>query len=556
MRHATRSNSCGAYWRAAVREDEDNEDKLSTSRIRFWGIALAALGAVFTIAALIALKSLPRIARQVLIAELQERFHSTIEIGDIRVHGVRPLTIVAQDITLRYQGRSDVPPLMAMDRLTGSASLYNLWTRKWRVDSIHMDGLRIHIPPHVNDGRGSYLVPHAHPKLRFPPLELEEVTADDALLQILPGQPGGKPHSFWIHHLTLRSVKRGQPAYFHAQLTNDIPTGEIDSQGNFGPWNADQPSLTPVAANFAFVNANLGQFRGLSGTLSSTGHYDGVLERIDVEGDAAVPNFRLSLGEKAVALQTHYIAVVDGTNGNTYLTAVEAHFLHTTLNVRGQVINPPGPPPRRIVLTIATSGARVEDLLRLVTKGTEVPIAGSVKLQARFELPSGPGDVMDRLSLTSRFEITRAAFENRQTQEKIDALSRSGQGQPGNQEISNVLSDVRGSLLLRRAQAYFRDLEFTVPGAFVSLKGEYGLRTESIDLHGRLQLSAKLSQTTKGIKSALLRAFDPFFRSGTGGSVLPIKITGPRSKPSFGLELRRHAKTAISGEISEAGRVN
>lgn len=529
---------------------------MSKSRIRFWGIALAALGAVLTIAGVIALKSLPRIARQVLMAELQERYHSTIEIGAIQVHGVRPLTIVARDITLRYQGRSDVPPLMAIDRLTGSASLYGLWTRKWRVASIHMDGLRIHVPPHVNDGRGSYLVPQAHPKLRFPPLELEEVTADDALLQILPGQPGRKPHSFWIHHLTLRSVKRGQPAYFHAQLVNEIPTGEIDSQGVFGPWNADQPSLTPVAANFAFVNANLSQFRGLSGTLSSTGHYGGVLERIDVEGDALVPNFSLSLGEKAVALQTHYIAVVDGTNGNTYLTAVEAHFLHSTLNVRGQVINPPRPSPRRIVLTIATSGARVEDLLRLVTKGNGVPIEGSVKLHAEFELPSASGDLIDRISLNGRFEIARAAFENRQTQERIDALSRRGQGQPGNQEISNVLSDVRGTLLVRRAQAYFRGLEFTVPGAFVSLNGSYALRTESIDLHGRLQLSAKLSQTTKGVKSALLRSFDPFFRSGTGGSVLPIKITGPRSNPSFGLELRRHPKTPIPGEISEAGHSN
>lgn len=37
--------------------------------------------------------------------------------------------------------------------------------------------------------------------------------------------------------------------------------------------------------------------------------------RIDVEGDAVVPNFNLSIGGKAVALETHYIAVVDGTNG-------------------------------------------------------------------------------------------------------------------------------------------------------------------------------------------------------------------------------------------------
>lgn len=168
------------------------------------------------------------------------------------------------------------------------------------------------------------------------------------------------------------------------------------------------------------------------------------------------------------------------------------------------------------MLTVATSAARVEGLLRLVTSGGGVPIDGAVKLRAKFELSSGTGDLIDRLSLNGRFEITRAAFENRQTQGRIDALSRRGQGEPANQEISNVLSDVRGTLLVRHAQARFQKLEFTVPGAVVFLNGSYGLKTEAIDLHGRLELSAKLSHTTKGIKSVLLRGLDPFFKNGPG----------------------------------------
>lgn len=521
---------------------------MARSHIKYFGVALGTLGAVLAIGGVIALKSLPRMARRILIADLQERFHSTIEIGAIQIRGIVPVRIVARDITFRYQGRNDVPPLMVIQQVTGSADLHLLWSGKWRVTTLHMDGLQIHIPPHEDSAEHStersYPVPRARPNLRLPPVEFDEVTADNALLQILPRQKDRKPHSFWIHHLTLRSVRRGEPAYFHAQLTNAIPTGEIDSEGMFGPWNADQPSLTPVAANFGFANANLGEFRGLSGTLSSTGHYGGVLERLDVEGEARVPNFGLSLSGKPVALLTHYVAVVDGTNGNTYLKAVEAHFLRTTLQVKGEIIDPPGPPRRRIVLTIAANEARAEDLLRLVTKENSVPVTGAVKLQAKFELPSGSGDIVDRLSINSRFEITRAGFTNPETQEKIDALSRRGQGKPGNEGIFGVSSDVRGSLLVGDAQAYFSKLEFTVPGACVSLKGSYGLRTEAIDLHGQLQLSSKLSHTTKGAKSALLRVLDPFFRDGAGGSILPIKITGSRSNPSFGLELRKHAKPA------------
>ena len=517
---------------------------MSRSRFKYFAMALGTLTLAITIVGLVALKSLPNMARRILIGDLQVRFHSTIEIGEIQVHGLMPLRIVARDITLRYHGRNDVPPLMSIERLTGSADLYSLWGRQWRVPSIHMDGLQIRIPPHADAEGEPYLVSQAHPKLRLPPLVFGEITTDNVLLEILPRQKDRKPHSFWIHHLTFRAVRRGQPAYFHAQLTNEIPSGEIDSEGTFGPWDADQPGLTPVAASFQFANANLGQFQGLSGTLSSTGHYGGVLERLNVNGEALVPDFSLSLSKKPVALRTHYVAVVDGTNGNTYLKAVEAHFLRTTVEVNGEVVDAPKTPMRKIVLTVVASEARVEDLLQLVTPGTGVPIAGSVKLHAQLELRPGSHDVVDRLLLTGKFQITRAGFTNRETQARIDALSRRAQGKPEEEGISGVTSDIRGNLRVGQANAYFSALQFTVPGALLSLNGSYGLKSQELDFRGKLQLSSKLSQTTTGAKSVLLRMLNPFFKDGNGGSILPIKITGSRSNPSFGLDLRRPAKPA------------
>src|ERR1700686_4537160 len=92
--------------------------------------------------------------------------------------------------------------------------------------------------------------------------------------------------------------------------------------------------------------------------------------------------------------------------------------------------------------------------------------------------PSGSGDIVDRLSLRGGFQITRAAFTNSETQARIDALSRRGQGEPRDEEISDVPSNIRGSLQVTDANAYFSPLEFAVPGALVSLKGWYGVRTE------------------------------------------------------------------------------
>jgi len=102
------------------------------------------------------------------------------------------------------------------------------------------------------------------------------------------------------------------------------------------------------------------------------------------------------------------------------------------------------------------------------------------------------------------FQIRRAAFTNSETQARIDALSRRAQGEPKNEEISGVLSNIRGSLQGTDANAYFSPLESAVPGAFVSLKGWYGVRKEAINFRGKRQLSSTLSQTTTGIKPPYL----------------------------------------------------
>jgi hypothetical protein len=52
-------------------------------------------------------------------------------------------------------------------------------------------------------------------------------------------------------------------------------------------------------------------------------------------------------------------------------------------------------------------------------------------------------------------------------------------------------------------------------------------------------LQAKLSQTTHGIKSFLLKPIDPLFRRRDAGTVVPIKVEGQRSHPHFGIEWGR-----------------
>jgi hypothetical protein len=124
-------------------------------------------------------------------------------------------------------------------------------------------------------------------------------------------------------------------------------------------------------------------------------------------------------------------------------------------------------------------------------------------------------------------------------------LSEKAQGEPRATDQADAASDFSGNFTLADGIMHFSNLQFAVAGAAVRLTGSYDLQGESIDFHGTLRMDAKLSQTTTGAKSILLKFVDPFFAKQGAGALLPIKIQGSRTNPSFGLEFHRNnAKTS------------
>lgn len=80
-------------------------------------------------------------------------------------------------------------------------------------------------------------------------------------------------------------------------------------------------------------------------------------------------------------------------------------------------------------------------------------------------------------------------------------------------------------------------LSFEVPGVAINLNGTYGLLNSEMNFRGTAKLDAKVSQTTTGWKSLLLKAVDPIFKKKNVGAEIPIQIKGTPEKPSFGLAL-------------------
>jgi hypothetical protein len=372
---------------------------------------------------------------------------------------------------------------------------------------------------------------------------VDTLTADDAALTLIPKRAGKEPKVFAIHRLTMKPLGRAETMTFVATVTNPIPKGLVKLTGTFGPWHREDPGGSPLGGRYTFDHADLGTVKGIDGELSSIGTFDGQLDRIGVKGETETPNFTVDVSGKSVPLHTKFEAVVDGTDGDTYLNAVSASFLNTSLTARGAIVGAEGVRGRTVKLHVKIDEGRVEDVLRLGVKGDAPVMTGRLALHADLNLPAGPQDVMDRLSLGGEFDVADARFNNPTVQSKLSDLSERARGLDPVANSQKVSSNLRGQFRLAHKVLTLRDAMFGVPGAAVQMAGSYGLATEALEFDGTVRMRATVSQAAGGgFKSVLLKVVDPLFRRDGAGAVLPIRIRGSRNDPKFGLDFRRALK--------------
>ena len=471
--------------------------------------------------------------RERVIALVRERYQSDVELKSLELSLFPRVLAKGEGLVLRHHGRTDVPPLVSIGKFSFEAALGDLISGPMRVQKLRLEGLRIHVPP-----KGAR--PGPRKGGRVPAFTIDEVIADGTVLLILPQKEGKDPLEFELYHLKLHSVGPGQPMDFKASLQNAKPPGLIETSGKFGPWQSDEPGQTPVTGDYTFRNADLSVFNGISGILSSDGKFNGILARIEAQGTTDTPDFTLKVSGNPVRLKTEFHSIIDGSDGDTYLQPVNAHFLNSWMVARGGVIGKRGVKGKTISLDVDIGPARIQDMIRLVMKSNSPFMTGLVTSKAKLLIPPGDADVVDKMTLAGQFRVKNGKFLNVSVQQKVVTLSRRARGDNGDGAgEEEIVSDLQGHFKLGNGMMEFSSLTFGVPGAVIQLSGSYGLRTEELDFHGTARMDAKLSEMTTGFKSLLLKVADPFFKKDGAGAVLPIKITGTRNEPSFGLELRR-----------------
>ena len=518
-------------------------------RALFWvglGALVVAVVAVATFEIL--LSRAEPILRARLLQSLSARFHSRVEMGPLDVSLLRGFEVSGKDLAIYPYNIESGTPTFSVRRFAFRTGYSSLLRSPMHISHVEVEGLRINLPPKSQRKE----LPQSSNETRTSSkvsIFVGEMDCTDTVLTLGTDKPGKLPLRFVIQSLSLRSIGAGQPLDFTAMLTNPKPVGQIETSGHFGPWNADRPGSTALGGTYSFHDADLGTIKGIGGILSSQGEYQGTLDKIVVDGKTDTPDFQVKVSGHKVPLHTEFHAIVDGTDGDTYLQPVKAHFLHSYLTARGYVVRVPGEPGRHVYLDVAMDQARIEDLLRLGVRTDPPVLEGQVKLHTSLDLPPGPQDVAHRLRLQGNFAIVNGRFSSDKIQNRIDELSLRSQGQvellteeQRDGKLALVRSQLRGGFTLADASLNLPDLRYDIPGVSIKLAGVYTLDGAKFNFAGTADMQTTVSRMVGGWKGVLLMPFDKVLKKNGAGTEVPFKIDGTKSDPHFGLDFDRNKK--------------
>jgi hypothetical protein len=164
-------------------------------------------------------------------------------------------------------------------------------------------------------------------------------------------------------------------------------------------------------------------------------------------------------------------------------------------------------------------------------------MSGQAGLQLTAELPATTEPFLRRVKVEGRFSIASGTFSKTKTQRGVDELSAGARGE-NKDDPEMVMTDLKGKVALIEQVAHFSDVSFTIPGAHAQMHGTYSVSEPyRINLHGQMRVDTRISKTTTGMKSFLLKVMDPIFKKKKKGEIVPVHIQGTYEKPDFGLDL-------------------
>lgn len=533
-------------------------------------IAFLVVLTVVAVAISLVLHRAEPMLRAYIVSELEQHFHARVELDSFHMSLANGLRAQGRGLRIwppaEVQGVTVPPaapgkPLISLDEFHFRAPLEYKPGKPIHVAVVQLKGLTVDIPPrprfvHAEEPQNRSAGPSKMEQALIH-IDLEGIACTDVHLLLESSNPEKQPLEFAIADLKLTDIQTGGVMKFQADLTNPRPVGTVHTKGTFGPWTVEDPGESPIEGTYEFEHANLTVFSGITGILSSAGSYRGALRNLTVDGVTDTPDFALTHFGTPMPLHTQFHAIVDATNGDTWLQPVQATLGKSHFTVQGKIVGLRtaeaassgasvrigAAPPRKgheILLTVEVPRGQMEDFLRLTSKSGSPLLTGSLALKTSLEIPPGKEPVHQRIRLKGSFLLDDAQFTDPKIQDRIADLSLRGQGRPkdakNKTDDTQVPSTMQSDFTMAHGIITLPNLKYTVPGADVEMSGTYGVEDGGLDFTGWAKMQATVSQMVGGWKGLLLKPADRFFKKDGAGTKVPIHIDGTRQDPHFGVD--------------------
>ncbi len=462
---------------------------------------------------------------------LEQIFESQVEVhGYHRTYFPHP-GFVADHVTFHRHGDRSIPPLATIDQMQVVGHWTTLLFHPHRLNEILLEGLHVQIPPPGTKARGmdfdGGVISTSQSEL-----QIENIAADGTVLDFL--QHGQAPMRFQFKHLQIQNVEQKKPLQFDLRVKIPGPPGTVVAEGRVGPFRTTSYATTPLAGRYQLLEADLSRLAGVSGHATAEGQFSGTFAHIDVEGKAAIPDFRAGSAHQ-VRFDSAYHLVVNGNNGDVQIASAEVRNGASTIAASGSVAGS----PKKVSVALTTTNGDVNGLLRIVEKANP-EIAGKISFQAAVEYSAGPGPFLKRLQLQGKVALDGMHFVTPEEKNKMDAFSARVKKDPPQGAKSDppaITAVAKSDTRFDDGMAYFPDIHFQMPGARAHLHGTFNLLDTRVHLTGKVALQRSLPHAVTGWKAVLLKPLAPFFRHKHAGAVVPIAVTGTAQKPRIGEDL-------------------
>ncbi|MGA7521035.1 MAG: AsmA-like C-terminal region-containing protein [Acidobacteriaceae bacterium] len=459
---------------------------------------------------------------------LESIFESQVEVhGYHRTYFPHP-GFVAEHVTFYRHGDRSIPPLATIDRMQVVGHWTTLLFHPHRLNALLLEGLRVQIPPPGTKARGmdfdGGVISTSESEMR-----IETIAADGTTLDFL--QHGQPPLRFQFRELQILDVERNKALGFVLRVKIPGPPGTVVAQGHLGPFNTKSYSTTPLTGTYQLLDADLSRLAGVSGHATAEGRFGGTFMHVNVEGKAAIPDFRAGSAHQ-VRFDSAYHLVVNGNNGDVQIVSAEVKSGTSTITASGSVAGS----PKKVDVMLTTTNGDVNGLLRIVDEANP-EVAGKISFHAAVEYQAGPGPFLKRVRLQGNAALAELHFVTPREKEKMDAFSaRVSKDDPrgAKEDPPAVTAQAESDTRFDDGMAYFPDIQFRMPGARAHLHGTFNLLDAQVHLTGKVALQRSLPHAVTGWKAVLLKPLAPFFRHKHAGAVVPIAVTGTAEQPKIG----------------------